>query len=73
MSKTIQEKQSVSSIAKYKIALILAILPVALALYANSGNISGIIQTMTSGVFPVAFTTLTWGLAVQQIMQQRKK
>ena len=69
----IHEKKSESSISKYKLVLILAILPVALALYANSGNVSGIVQTMTSGIFPIAFTTLTWGLAVQQIMQIRKK
>ena len=73
MSKTIQEKKSVSSISKYKTVLILAILPVALALYANSGNISGVFQTMVSGVFPAAFTALSWGIAVQQIMQIKKK
>ena len=73
MSKQLHEKKSESSIAKYKFVLILAILPVALALYANSGNLSGIVQTMTSGVFSVAFTALTWGLAIQQIMQIKKK
>jgi hypothetical protein len=73
MSKQIHEKKNLSSILKYKTVLILAILPVALSLYANSGNISGIIQTMSSGVFPVAFTALSWGIAVQQIMQIRKK
>jgi hypothetical protein len=73
MSKQINEKKSQSSISKYKTVLILAILPVALSLYANSGNISGIIQTMSSGVFPVAFTALSWAIAVQQIIQIRKK
>ena len=73
MSNQIQEKKAVSSISKYMTVLILAILPVAFSLYANSGNVSGIIQTLTSGIFPVAFTALTWGLAVQQIMQIRKK
>jgi hypothetical protein len=73
MSKQIHERKNLSSILKYKTVLILAILPVALSLYANSGNISGIIQTMSSGVFPVAFTALSWVIAVQQIMQIRKK
>jgi len=73
MSKQINEKKTESSISKYKTVLILAILPVALSLYANSGNLSGIIQTMTSGVFPVAFTALSWAIAVQQIIQIKKK
>jgi hypothetical protein len=62
-----------SSILKYKTAIILAILPVVLALYANGGNASGIITTLSSGVFPVAFTLLTWGIAVQQLVHNRKK
>ena len=73
MSKQISEKKIESSISKYKTVLILAILPVALSLYANSGNFSGILQTITSGVFPVAFTALSWGIAVHQIMQIKKK
>jgi len=73
MSKQIHEKKNQSSISKYKTVLILAILPVALSLYANSGNISGVLQTLSSGVFPVAFVALSWGMAVQQIIQIRKK
>ena len=73
MSKQIHEKKSESSISKYKTVLILAILPVALALYANSGNISGVFQTMASGIFPAAFTTLSWAIAVQQLIQIKKK
>jgi hypothetical protein len=73
MSKQIHEKKIESSISKYMTVLILAILPVVLSLYANSGNIFGIIQTMSSGVFPIAFTALTWAIAVQQIIQIKKK
>jgi len=73
MSKQINEKKSQSSISKYKTVLILAILPVALSLYANSGNISGVLQTLSSGVFPAAFAAMAWGIAVHQIIQIRKK
>jgi hypothetical protein len=73
MSDQIHEKKSGSSIAKYKTVLILAILPVILALYANSVNMAGIFQTLSSGVFPVAFTALSWGIAAQQLIQIKKK
>ncbi len=67
------KQQTQSGILKYKIVIILAILPVVLALYTNGGNISGIITSLTSSVFPVAFTLLTWGIAVQQLVHLRKK
>jgi len=62
-----------SSILKYKTVIALVILPVLLALYANGGNISGIITSLTSSIFPVAFTLLTWGIAVQQLVHMRRK
>ena len=62
-----------SSILKYKTVIALVILPVLLALYVNGGNISGIITSLTSSVFPVAFTLLTWGIAVQQLVHIRRK
>jgi len=67
------KQQNQSSIMKYKTVIILAILPVVLALYANGGNISGIITSLTSSIFPVAFILLTWGIAVQQLVHLRKK
>ena len=73
MSDQIHEKKSESGIAKYKTVLILAILPVILALYANSVNMAGIFQTLSSGVFSVGFTLLCWGIAVQQLIQIKKK
>ena len=73
MSDQIHEKKSESGIAKYKTVLILAILPVILALYANSVNMAGVFQTLSSGVFPIAFTTLSWGIAIQQLIKIQKK
>jgi len=51
----------------------LVALPVALALYSNNANPMGIIPTLTSGVFPIAFALLSWGLAVQQLVHIRRK
>ncbi len=62
-----------SSILKYKTVIALVILPVLLALYVNGGNASGIITTLTSGVFPVAMTLFAWGIAVQQLVHVRRK
>ncbi len=62
-----------SSILKYKTVIALVIIPVLLALYVNGGNASGIITTLTSGVFPVAMTLFTWGIAVQQLVHMRRK
>jgi len=62
-----------SSILKYKTVIALVIIPVLLALYVNGGNASGIITTLTSGVFPVAMTLFTWGIAVQQLVYIRRK
>jgi len=73
MSNQIYEKIDQSSISKYKMVLILAFLPVALALYTNSVNIAGIPQSIFSGIYPVAFTLLSWGIAIQQLIQIKKK
>jgi len=66
------QTQHAQSKINYKTVIPLAILPVILALYENGGNISGIIPTLTSGVFPVAFTLMSWGIAVQQLVQRKK-
>jgi hypothetical protein len=62
-----------SQVSKIQDGLILALLPVALALYANSVNIAEIPQSISSGVYPVAFTLLSWGMAIQQLIQIKKK
>jgi hypothetical protein len=67
------QKQMQSSITKYKTTIILAILPVVLAQYANGGNTSGIITTLSSGVFPAAMALFAWGIAVQQLVHIRRK
>ena len=72
MAQQLQNKTK-SSILKYKTVIALALLPVVLALYVNGGNVPGIITTLTSGVFPVAMTSLSWGIAVQQLVHNRKK
>jgi hypothetical protein len=73
MATQVQKQHGKSSIAKYKMVIILAILPVVLAMYANSAEISGLLTTLTSGIFPVAFTLLSWGIAVQQLVHIRRK
>ena len=67
------QNQTKSSIQKYKTVIALVLLPVVLALYVNGGNVPEIITTLTSGVFPVAMTTLSWGIAVQQLVHVRRK
>ncbi|MFB3048498.1 MAG: hypothetical protein ACE1YV_05045 [Nitrosopumilaceae archaeon] len=73
MATQVQKQHGKSSIAKYKMVIILAILPVVLAMYANGAEISGLLPTLTSGIFPVAFTLLSWGIAVQQLVHIRRK
>ena len=73
MATQVQKQHGKSSIAKYKYVIILAILPVVLAMYANGAEISGLPATLTSGIFPVAFTLLSWGIAIQQLVQIRRK
>ena len=73
MTAQFQKQHGVSSIAKYKYVIILVILPVVLAMYANGADISGLLQTLTSAVFPIAFTVLSWGIAIQQLVHIRRK
>jgi hypothetical protein len=73
MATQIQKQHGTSSNAKYKYVMILAILPVVLAMYANGADISGLLATLTSGVFPIAFTSLSWGIAIQQLVHLRRK
>jgi len=51
----------------------LAVLPIALAAYSNNGiSIQGISSALTSGVFPIGFTLLSWGLAAKIGLKIRK-
>ena len=66
-----QQTQQKSGISKYLIPLILVVMPVAIALGQDTA-ISGIIPAMTSSVYPIAFTLLSWGTAAKLIHDSRK-
>jgi len=73
MTTQVQKQHGESSIAKYKFVIILALLPVVLAMYTTGADISELLPTLTSGIFPMAFTVLTWGIAVQQLVHIKRK
>ena len=72
MSNQIQTQKIQSGIAKYKTVILLAVLPVILALYANNADTSAIPFTL-SGIFAIAFTLLSWGMAASQYVKLKKK
>jgi len=68
----IQEK--VSENTKTKLGVIgLVALPIAVAMY-SSGSVAleQVPQILTSGVFPIGFTLLSWGIAAKLAMKLRK-
>ena len=69
----IQEK--VVSDSKTKLGVIgLVALPIAAAMY-SAGSIASLEQVpqiLTSGVFPIGFTLLSWGIAAKMAMKLRK-
>jgi len=71
--KQIEKQYGQSSLLEYKTVIALTILPVVLALFANGVDIMGILPTLMSGIFPIAFTLLSWGIAVQQLVHIRRK
>ena len=51
----------------------LAVLPIVLAIYSNNGvSIHGISSVLSSGVFPIGFTLLSWGIAAKMALKPRK-
>jgi len=68
----IQEK--VSENTKTKLGVIgLVALPVAAAMYSSgSMTLEQIPQILTSGVFPIGFTVLSWAAAAKLAMKLRK-
>ncbi len=54
-------------------ALGLVALPIVAAMY-SSGTVSfeQVPQILTSGVFPIGFTVLSWGIAAKMAMKLRK-
>ena len=68
----IQEK--VSENTKTKLGVVgLVALPIVAAMY-SSGNIAieQVPQILASGVFPIGFTLLSWGIAAKLAMKLRK-
>jgi len=72
MSTTNVQKQISENKSKFGVIGLLA-LPIVAAMY-SSGNASleQIPRILTSGVFPVGFTLLSWGLAVKMALKLRK-
>ena len=68
----IETMQNASGISKYKSVIALVSLPVALALIVNNYDIQSIPTTLTSGVFTVGFTLLSWGMAAKLAYKLRK-
>jgi len=66
-----QKTQQKSGKSKYLIPLTLVLLPVAIAL-GQGADISGILPTLTSSAFPIAFTLMSWGIAAKLIHDIRK-
>ncbi|MDH3204874.1 MAG: hypothetical protein OEL81_09390 [Nitrosopumilus sp.] len=57
---------------KTKLGVIgLVALPVVAAMY-SSGSIEQIPQILTSGVFPIGFTVLSWAIAAKLALRLRK-
>lgn len=60
---------------KTKLGVIgLAALPVAAAMYSSgSMALEQVPQILTSGIFPIGFTVLSWAIAVKMALKLRKK
>jgi len=70
----IETKQNGVSTAQRKLTVVgLAVLPIILAVYSNNGvSLQGISSTLSSGVFPIGFTLLSWGIAAKLALKSRK-
>ena len=70
----IQTNQGGASTTQAKVGVIgLAALPIVLAAYGNSGiSIQSIPSVLSSGVFPIGFTLLSWGFATKLALKLRK-
>ncbi len=68
-------QQKVSENTKTKLGVVgLVALPIAAAMY-SSGSVASIEQVpqiLTSGVFPIGFTLISWGIAAKLAMKLRK-
>lgn len=70
----IQTNQTGASTTQRKLGAIgLAVLPIALAAYSNNGmSVQSIPSVLSSGVFPIGFTLLSWGIAAKLALKLRK-
>ena len=68
-------QQNVSEQTKRKLGVVgLAALPVVAAMY-SSGNIASLEQVpqiLTSGIFPIGFTVMSWAIAAKMALKLRK-
>lgn len=68
----IQEKVSEKTKTKLGVLSLVA-LPVVAAMYSlGSLSLEQIPQILTSGVFPIGFTVLSWGIAAKMALKLRK-
>ena len=67
-------EKSVSENTKTKLGAIgLVALPVVAAMYSSgSVAVEQVPQILTSGVFPIGFTVLSWGIAAKLALKLRK-
>jgi len=72
MTAHVIQKSDESGILRYKFVIALVLLPVLLALYASGMEISSIPAVLTSGVFPIGFTLISWAVAAKLVHNLRK-
>ncbi len=70
----LQTNQNSAISVKNKLTAIgLAVLPLGLAAYSSNGiSFQGISSTLSSGVFPIGFTLLSWAIAAKIGLKLRK-
>ena len=73
-TQNIETKQDGASTLQRKLTVVgLAVLPIVLAVYSKNGvSIQGISSVLSSGVFPIGFTLLSWGIAAKLALKLRK-
>jgi len=71
-SETIEFRNRISQ-TKRKLVVGLVALPVAAAMY-SSGSIAleQVPQILTSGIFPIGFTVMSWAIAAKMALKLRK-
>ena len=66
-------KKRETLVLKYRVPLALAALPVAVALYVSELDYAAIPTILSSGIFPITTTVLSWGLAAKLAYSLRQK